>query len=100
MDDINLNLLTGINQDLGGNKVSIYPNPATGNIKINCASLKTESLDILICDALGRNILRRHHSLPQNEIDLDLSAFNSGIYFICLETTNGKIVKKLVLNRP
>lgn len=99
IDDINLNILTGINQELDRNRVSIYPNPTTGHITVNCASLKSEGFAIGISDALGRLVMKRNYSLPQSAIDLDLSNFSNGIYLIHLNTATGTFTQKIVLNK-
>lgn len=99
LDDINLNILTGINQALDGNMVSIYPNPTRGHVTVNSASLKREGLAIEISDAVGRPVMKRNYSLPQSAIDLDLSALSNGIYLIHLDTSTGSFTQKIVLNK-
>jgi hypothetical protein len=99
IDDINLNILTGINETLNGNQVSIYPNPTTGHIIVNCAALKSEGLTVGISDAVGRMVMKRNYSLPQSAIDLDLSSLSNGIYLIHLDTSSGRITQKLILNK-
>jgi hypothetical protein len=98
LDDINLTFLTGINESLNGNMVGIYPNPTTGNITVNTSALKSSSLKITLSDAVGKIVLIRNVSLPMNEVSLNLSALNHGVYFIHLEDGNAGFTEKLVIN--
>jgi hypothetical protein len=64
----------------------IYPNPSAGILKINAAT--STSCSIVISDAQGRQLYEKSRSaLP---IRLDLSFFENGIYFLNVETKEGK----------
>jgi len=99
IDDVNLSMLVGIKEHLDGNVVSIYPNPTTGNVTINTASLKSTSLRITLSDALGKTVLVKNVTLPVNTVGLDLSPFSNGVYLIHLDDGNESFTNKLVLNR-
>ena len=99
IDDVNLNLLTGINESLDGHAVSIYPNPSTGMFSVNTASLKSEHLMITISDAVGKTVMTKNVLLPLHDLSLDLSSFSNGIYLIRLDDGIASFTNKLVLNK-
>jgi putative transposon-encoded protein len=73
--------------------VKIYPNPTTGQLKIENGELKIEN--IAIYDMMGQTVsyLMSHISHP---ISIDISNLPSGIYFIRIRTEAGIVTKKIV----
>ena len=71
----------------------VYPNPVSDRLNIELASL---AKNVQVIDVSGRIIFSE--DLESSSFSLDLSSFNSGIYFLRIETLNGvqnrKIVKK------
>lgn len=74
------------------NKFEIYPNPAKDYIKFKAQS--SEFNIIKIYNYLG--ILIEEIEVNSNELEINTSDYNSGIYFINIETENGNIVKRFV----
>lgn len=81
--------------------LQLYPNPSKDfvNLKINCKTIL--SIVIQITDAVGRVISQQKISLTAGEqhLPIDLSTFDTGVYFIKVQSTGGftkteKIVKK------
>jgi hypothetical protein len=86
VDDVGIaeNALSGI---------VVYPNPTRGEIKIESEVLKIENIEIF--NTSGQKLLSHiAHRLPTTT--LDISHFNSGIYFIKIVTEKGEIVKKVI----
>jgi hypothetical protein len=85
--------------ELSNESISLYPNPTSGIIYVKSNNLLTADLkEWHIVDALGRKIL----SLPLGggafpHSDINLSAFNEGIYFLEIITDKGEITKRIVL---
>lgn len=76
-------------EDTASKTFSIFPNPTHGRVLINTEnSIQT----VHVFDGLGNILKTVHHS---NEIDL--SAMNSGLYFIQIEDTNGSTEIKKIL---
>jgi hypothetical protein len=81
--------------DLLDAQFSVYPNPTSGIFYVNSnASLEIKEWSIL--DVVGRKILRGP-SFKNNQINL--TAFNEGIYFLQVVTDKGDIIKRIVLKR-
>lgn len=60
--------------------ISVFPNPATNFISINCESMK--SLEIYSLD--GKQIIKT--TVSGNEAQVDISDLNGGVYLIRIET--------------
>lgn len=75
--------------------IEIYPNPA-GDI-LNIISQNSPITSIRILDSAGRIVV---YSSTQASTfkSLDTSNLESGIYFVELETTTGKIAKRIAVN--
>lgn len=76
-------------------KVKVYPNPTDNGLFISIdSSLHIESLIVTLIGSNGREIIdERFH---ENEIYLDLSSLNTGVYFLRLKDQNGSVAKKIV----
>lgn len=79
------------------NKIIIYPNPVKNYLK----AILPESNDLkhlTICNVFGSVILTKTYTSNQNNISLDCSNFDSGIYIIQIESDNqlfrSKFIKK------
>lgn len=73
----------------------IYPNPAQNEVNLKWD--KSETVSVRIYNTLGKlmyygkkiNLLNGHH--------IDVSSYESGVYFVKLNTIKGEITKKLIL---
>ncbi|OYU81565.1 MAG: hypothetical protein CFE23_03605 [Flavobacterium sp. BFFFF1] len=70
------------------NGISIYPNPTNGVVNIKADS---EVLSVELFDVRGRKLMENHKSSS-----IDLTRFDSGIYFVKVFTVNGSAVERLV----
>lgn len=70
--------------------VSLFPNPATNTININTSQ---EIVSLIVVDQLGKVVLIKNRSNH-----LDVSALQSGTYFIKIVTESGSEVKKFMKN--
>jgi CotH kinase protein/Secretion system C-terminal sorting domain len=79
--------------------VSINPNPLQGKGTVIIESKNDQSLNVQVCDAMGRIISARQLPLTTgfNTMDLNSDRWATGIYFISLQSSNGdKFVKRIV----
>jgi hypothetical protein len=74
----------------GLNDVFIYPNPTTGELRIENGALKIQQISIF--NLLGRNVLNT------KQTTLDISHLPAGIYFVQIKTEKGVVTKKIVKN--
>jgi photosystem II stability/assembly factor-like uncharacterized protein len=83
-------------KDFGLNDIIIFPNPA--NNEINLKWNKSEAINIRVYNMLGKLVLYDKKINISNGFKIDVSGLNSGVYFVKLNTINGEITKKLILN--
>jgi hypothetical protein len=72
--------------------VMIYPNPASDFIKISSTNQIT---NIKLMNSVGKLIYQKDNIV--NEIELDVSYYQSGVYVLQIITANGIITKKITI---
>ncbi|MBE6335621.1 MAG: T9SS type A sorting domain-containing protein [Lentimicrobiaceae bacterium] len=87
-----IDAVLNINENASGN-ISIYPNPAKDVIKLSAISCQPSVVRIYNC--LG--MLVEEIDVNSGEIEINVSDYNSGIYFIDVETSNGNFIKKMIV---
>lgn len=77
-------------------KTSVYPNPAKDNITIN--TTKNSKVDIMITDALGKEVYRKSNF---NSNTINISNLNNGVYFVKIFNTelNQVETRKLIVKK-
>jgi len=75
--------------------IKIYPNPTTGELKVECGTLRVDGIDVF--DMNGKKISLITSQIS-NLISINISDFPAGVYFIQLQTEQGNITKKFVKN--
>jgi len=84
---------TGMN-DLSNLGIKIYPNPVNGLLNISCENENIVRISVL--DITGKTMVNKTN-ISKNE-QIDMSGFNSGIYFVQIDTGKkiytSKVVKK------
>ena len=88
------------NGSLGVNKfdldaISIYPNPASN--EINIVWDKNDNTSIRIYNSLGKLLFYSKNNNLINPLKIDVSLFTTGLYFIKINTNEGALVKKLII---
>jgi Secretion system C-terminal sorting domain/FG-GAP repeat len=85
----------GINDDGIASAIAIYPNPTTGKITIECEGMQR----VEVLDITGKLIYEIASSLsPRNDVvEIDLSGFSKGIYFVKVSSQDGVAVERIVL---
>jgi Zn-dependent metalloprotease/PKD repeat protein len=80
--------------------INIFPNPAHNSVSISFFSAKTENVELIVTDILGKSIFNEK-LIVSNELFLrtiQLNDIEKGIYFISLRTKNVFVSKKLIIN--
>ena len=76
----------GVNNPINSINFSIFPNPVNNNLFINANNIDNSQYTIEICDIFGKIIYT--NLLINNHLKIDMSAYQSGIYFIKIITDN------------
>jgi len=99
----NLRIITGVTLSVNDNTlnrsdVQLVPNPATDklNIRINTSEIGDASLKVY--DVLGKTLFSSELILNGNLASsiVDVSAWNSGTYFVEITSQNGSITKRFI----
>ena len=76
-------------ENIKENRISIFPNPASSTISINCDINNTSQIEII--DRLGR-VIYRDKSRECEELSIDISGYIPGLYFVRLIDDSGKVI--------
>ena len=72
-------------------EVSVYPNPTLGAITVESSQLRS----VEVYDGISRLVTSRT-GLQDNSVQLDLSPYSSGVYYLRITTAHGVAIKKVV----
>jgi hypothetical protein len=91
---VDQNVLNVLNE---GNDIaslfSIYPNPAVDVLSINYLLKNSDKANVMILDITGTIKFKSQIDSESSKMDINLSEFSAGFYFVCVER-NGIIIKK------
>ena len=76
------------------NGLCVYPNPTTGELKMENGKWKIENVEIF--DVYGKNLINFQLSTFNSLLKIDISHLSNGLYFVKITTSVGKVVKKIV----
>ncbi len=79
--------------------VKVQPNPTTGLVMLNIDFDDNETYQYTVKDMLGREIMAYREENGSRNIELDLSSFANGVYFIEITKGNNRFAKKVVLSK-
>ena len=69
--------------------VAVYPNPTSGNVNIVANAIK----QITVVNMMGQVVMTQN--VDNDNVTIDMSAFNNGMYIVNILTENGNVVKIL-----
>lgn len=78
------------------NWINIYPNPVNDNLIVTLTRVN-DNVDFQIFNTLGQQVGKGNLASNQTHI-LNMSSYQSGIYFIKLSTSTNSMVQKLIKN--
>ncbi|MDR0206764.1 MAG: leucine-rich repeat protein [Bacteroidales bacterium] len=73
--------------------LKIYPNPTSGQLKIECEEMRIEKVEIF--DVFGKKVLSKK-SVMTPETMFNISHLPAGVYFLRISTEAGEVVRKVV----
>ncbi len=96
------NISTGTGSPIANlsGELTLFPNPASGQLNIRFNLTKQSDVQLLVYDLSGRVIEERHlGALPAGEQQeyLTVSSWKNGKYIVVLRTDNSQLVKKLTV---
>lgn len=79
----------GVSSSSHASGIFLYPNPAHSIVFVDLSTLKNNSVDFVVFNAIGQVVLTKENALLANSIlQLDVSSLSSGLYFIEIKDTN------------
>jgi len=89
----------GIIEQFGQKSVEIYPNPSNGLFNIAINSAGNSEYQLTVVDLTGRNVfeLKGQCSAGDNQVALDLTSLNKGIYMVSIRKGEEIVTKKLFI---
>lgn len=93
----NIGITVSVNENNSGNEYSVYPNPASDQLKISFYSLSEKNVEINLFSITGelvKIIENKKFSIGKVELNYDISELhlNKGLYFLAI-TEEGRAVK-------
>ena len=87
-------LLLSINSMINDPSILIYPNPATGDVKIQFGEMKVQEIEVF--NMKGQLIFHDQLSNNQAFYDLDFDTYLKGFYIVKLRSTEGMLTRKII----
>ena len=73
---------------------NIYPNPSDGNFTVDFNKINKENINVKVINSQGQII---YEDLVNQKTNIDLASNPKGIYFLIVESSEYKKVKKIIL---
>src|SRR6185312_2514026 len=90
-------VVTGISEVSGAmDKISIYPVPATGKLFVDIADNNFDVQYLEVFDVTGRLIDKVQPDTKSNNVELNISNLNVGMYLLKISGSNCNVIKKFL----
>lgn len=81
------------------NKINVRPNPSQGYFNLDIELIEKHEAKLRIVDAMGKSIYQENlGTIQQLQKDIDLQNQPAGLYLVILETSKGRISKRIIIN--
>ena len=79
--------------------MNVFPNPATNHLAVTFNTTATTHMQIQLVDISGRVVFEKAEDAAQgnNMLNINVSGYSKGIYFLTLRSENTTQVKKIVI---
>jgi len=101
IDNFRINTLIGVNENtFDQNSFGLHPNPAKNNVTVSFNNVASGNYEMTIEDVKGQKIVNDLISVSNGNTSkvIDVSQFESGVYFVKVVNGSSIITKKLVVN--
>ncbi len=76
---------------------TVYPNPSNGKFTVKAEGLQRANCKLEICNLLGQEIYNAFFKEQQPTLDIDLSDFSKGIYFVKFDDGTNSYKQKIII---
>lgn len=84
-------------EKLESSTFSIYPNPTSGKLTIEFKDEEIEFISVI--NLLGEELMSRKLNQHPTKLELDITTFSEGIYYLSLNSKDKKYLQKIILLR-
>lgn len=94
----NANCFVGVEETMPFAAITVYPNPSDGKFSLIFNKMKNDKYTISVKNILGQVVYSRKATISGNyTMNLDLAAFDGGVYFLTIAGTEGEFTQKVVV---
>lgn len=79
--------------------VRVFPNPAVEEFKVQSLRFKVGGATLELYDLNGRKLLEKHIPKGTEEMKVDVSSLQSGVYLCKISTNEYSVTKKLIIQK-
>jgi len=81
------------------NSLTVFPNPASQNVRLNFNLTDNQKIEVVLANALGQVVYTQNTEKISGEqtIDLNVSAFEKGVYFVRIKTEDGLTATRKII---
>jgi hypothetical protein len=96
-----LTATTVVNVNSENVPVTVYPNPAKGDISVSYSLPRSSNVKIDVVSVTGSIVktVSKEQSTGKHETNIDLSGVSNGVYFVRVRTEIGTTTRKITLNK-
>ncbi|MFN5784629.1 MAG: T9SS type A sorting domain-containing protein [Flavobacteriia bacterium] len=102
-DEFTLNVSISVSlEELSGlSEVNLYPNPTNAETTISFNSQVAQDANVKMINQLGQIVSSKLINTKEgfNKIELETARLNNGLYNILIETANGLLIRKLIVQK-
>ncbi|MCX6247908.1 MAG: C10 family peptidase [Bacteroidetes bacterium] len=98
IDDIEIGSALGVEEFVSANGIRMYPNPASDHVFVNFGNRQMFAGDLTLLNETGSVLNEVHvNRNPGEDYRLSLSGLSSGIYYLVINSGQGRIMKKIAV---
>jgi hypothetical protein len=94
--DVSVHVRTLSDETYGINDFKIYPNPVKENIFLSFSNNLNNSINIIIIDVFGKEILKIKKETHES-IKINIASLSRGIYFLKATINSSEFIKKIII---
>lgn len=93
-------LLTGVKENVVVNdQIQVYPVPASNYINVSTTAKNLKIDNIIIYNEQGQQVSTTRSAMHKTKLSLNVAPLANGIYFMEINTTQGIVMKRIVVNK-
>jgi len=97
VDNFNVDTALAVDEIVSLGDVTVYPNPAATNVTVALPNINLNQIEISVVNNQGQLIDSIKNASSGENIQMDVSNYASGVYFVTINSGTSKTVKKLVV---